>query len=753
MIRFRVPKVNPILAGSLILLPGAWLYAISARHSAPPPAPAFEARRTLDTSGYATVLHSLPTWNERTSLAGLARIWDKAGYRLVALADKELQTPDISPDDRVVNHLLKACALLFEGEPARAYEILAEARPLLDGQSPTALKYRYTLIYLQGVAALRLGETENCVDCRGASACILPLSKAAIHRRPEGSRNAIRHFSEYLERFPDDLAVAWLLNIAYMTLGEYPDKVPERHRLPLDRLTDPRHEIGRFRDVAHLVGLERTNEAGGAIMDDFDNDGLLDIVVTSSDPRQPMGYFRNLGNGRFKDKTESAGLTGELGGLTCFQGDYDNDGYLDIYVPRGAWFDHPVRPSLLHNNGDGTFTNVTEQAGLLDALNSNSARWADYDNDGFIDLFVSNETGSNHLYHNQRNGRFVDVTERAGLKSKGESFCKGATWIDYNGDDYPDLFVNNFRGSGQLFRNERNGTFSDVTFEAGIDGPRGGFSCWAFDYNNDGLEDIFATCYLRTPSKVVLGFLGQPNTDEASRLFRNVGGNGFRNVAAEVGLDQPYATMGSNFGDFDNDGFLDLYLGTGEPNLATLVPNRMFRNLEGKRFAEITGGSGTGHLQKGHGIACGDWDRDGNIDLFAQMGGTVPGDRYHNLLFQNPGSANRWVTVSLRGKKTNRFGVGGRIKVVTTGPEPRTFYRWVNSGSSFGGNPLQQTIGLGKAEGIARLEVRWPTSRTTQVFRDLEVNQALEVTEFAARPRVLPWRRLPAPPPEPGAGP
>jgi hypothetical protein len=195
---------------------------------------------------------------------------------------------------------------------------------------------------------------------------------------------------------------------------------------------------------------------------------------------------------------------------------------------------------------------------------------------------------------------------------------------------------------------------------------------------------------------------------------------------------------------------LDMYLATGDPNVATVIPNRMFRNVDGSRFVEISGGAGTAHLQKGHGVAFGDWDRDGNVDLFEQMGGAVPGDRYHNVMFQNPGHSNRWVTVKLIGRRTNRCAIGARIKVVTGGASPQSFYRWVCSGSSFGGNPMQQTIGLGPADQIATIEVHWPTSGTTQTFHNLKVNQALEITELAAEPRVLPWKRLPPPPADPG---
>ena len=203
--------------------------------------------------------------------------------------------------------------------------------------------------------------------------------------------------------------------------------------------------------------------------------------------------------------------------------------------------------------------------------------------------------------------------------------------------------------------------------------------------------------------------------------------------------------MGSNFADFDNDGFLDIYLGTGDPNIEMLIPNRMLKNIEGKRFADISAKSGTGHLQKGHGVACGDWDRDGNVDLFLEMGGAINGDKYHNVLFQNPGHAHAWLTVKLIGEKSNRAAIGARIKIITAGEVPQTIYRTVSTGSSFGANPLQQTIGLGTAEKISTVEVWWPSSQTTQVFRDIGVNQAIQITEFAQNFEKLDWKPIPIP--------
>ena len=256
---------------------------------------------------------------------------------------------------------------------------------------------------------MRRGENENCLDCRGESSCILPIAPAAVHTIPAGSRLAIRHFSEYLEAFPDDLEVRWLLNLAHMTLGEHPDKVDPRFLITLDRWRQSEFDIGKFRDIGHLVGVNRLNQAGGAIMEDFDNDGLLDLAASSMDPTEHLALYRNRGDGTFEDRSAAAGVTGQLGGLYCVQTDYNNDGYMDVYIPRAAWIPYAIRPSLLRNDGDGTFTDVTQEAGLLDPVNSITAAWADYDNDGWLDLFVCCERQSNRLFHNRKDGTFEEV--------------------------------------------------------------------------------------------------------------------------------------------------------------------------------------------------------------------------------------------------------------------------------------------------------------------------------------------------------
>ena len=705
---------------------------------------AFKPRGSFDPTGYNLVTAKVASWPPDASLARIAESWRGVASQVLVGVDEKLANPNLPAEQRVSALLEKASLLNYDGESEKAYAVLEEARAVADRSPAVEIQFLFTVIYLQGLTALRRGETENCVLCRGESSCILPLAPSARHTNQTGSRLAIKHFTEYLELFPDDLSVRWLLNVAHMTLGEYPDRVDSRFRVNLDQYNHNEYGIGRFRDIGHFVGTNRLNMAGGAILDDFDNDGLLDLVFTSLDPTQAMAFYRNKGDGTFEDRTKEAGLLDQLGGLGCVQGDYNNDGFLDIFIMRGAWLKMPMRPTLLRNNGNGTFTDATQRAGLIHPMNTDTAQWADFDNDGRLDLFVCGEAQPSRLYRNRGDETFEEVAEKAGLGNL-PGMWKGCSWFDYDNDGFPDLFLNNYSGTPRLFHNNRNGTFTDVTNAMGITGPWRGLSCWTWDYDNDGWPDIFATSYDRTLDDLIKGILGQPHARETSRLYRNLGGKQFADVTKEAGLDACFSAMGTNFGDLDNDGFLDFYLGTGDHDIATLVPNRMFRNLDGKRFVDISSSAGTGHLQKGHGVGIGDWDRNGTADLLVQMGGAIPGDKYHNILFQNPGQGNNWLNVKLVGKRSNHAAIGARIKVVTAGENSRTVYRTVCSGSSFGANPLEQLIGLGKAERVVVLEVHWPTSGTTQTFRDLRAGQAIEITEFASDFRVRAYQPIALP--------
>jgi hypothetical protein len=703
---------------------------------------AYAERQIIDSGGFGSVTGRLKRWRADASLEEIAESWKGEIPRNMARIDRGLADPNLNDLERLQLWMSKATFLNYEGDPARAYHVLQDARAWLETRDRAAAFGLYTLIYYQGVTALRRGETDNCIMCRGESSCILPIAPSAVHTNPTGSRLAIQHFTDYLDRFPNDVGVRWLLNLAHMTLGEYPRKVDPRFVIPLDHFFKSEFDIGRFRDIGHQAGVDRFGVAGGGVMEDFDNDGLLDLAVTAFDPARPMAFYHNNGDGTFIERTESAGLTSQLGGKNLVQTDFNNDGRMDFFISRGAWLPYGMPQSLLRNDGDGKFTDITESAGLNEPVDSTASRWADYDNDGWLDVFVLTELQGNRLYRNRGNGTFENVTVPAGLQNDPRLCCKGANWFDYDNDDYPDLFIDFLNSKSRLYHNNRDGTFSDVTAKLGIDGPEVGFSCWAWDYDNDGWLDIFATCFDYSVQDVVNGLIGQPHNRLSNRLWHNAKGQKFENKTKEAGLDLVFATMGSNYGDFDNDGFLDFYLGTGDPDLSTLVPNRMFKNVGGTRFADITASSGTGNLQKGHGVSCADWDRDGDLDLFIVMGGATYGDQYHSVLFQNPGQGNHWLSVKLIGQKTNRAAIGARIKAVTAGSHPTTIYRHVSSGSSWGANPLEQTLGLAGSGGLGLLEIHWPTSGTTQTFHDIAADQAIEVTEFAKDFRKLAWKPI-----------
>lgn len=580
-----------------------------------------------------------------------------------------------------------------------------------------------------GIAHLRRGEVDNCVKDRHASSCIFPIDLEGQHELASGSQTAVEHFLKFLELMPNDLEVKWLLNIAYMTLGKYPQGVPKQYLIS-PAVFESKEDIGRFRDVANQAGVDTFGQAGGAVMDDFDNDGFLDLVTSSLNPCEPLQFFHNQGNGKFSNRTASAKLSEQLGGLNLNQADYNNDGWLDLYVLRGGW-DVPMRNSLLKNNGDGTFSDVTEEANLArPATATQTAAWADFDNDGNLDLFVANENAPCQLFRNNGNGRFTDVAHRAGVDQV--RFAKGVTAGDYDNDGYPDYYVSNGGDDNFLYHNNRDGTFSEVARKLGVEKPSLSFATWFFDYDNDGWLDLFVTSFLQSVKEVAASYLKLPGEAETLRLYRNMGGS-FKDVTHEVGLDRVFMPMGCNFGDVDNDGYLDFYLGTGAPSYAALVPNVLFRNHDGRYFVDITTSSGTGHLQKGHGIAFGDIDNDGDQDIFVKIGGAVPGDKYASALFRNPGrSEHPWLAVQLVGRKTNRLGVGARLKVTIKdrNGQLRSIHREVTSGGSFGASPLQQHIGLGTASDVDTLEIWWPVSQTRQVFNNVRLNQTLKIKEF-----------------------
>ena len=317
-------------------------------------------------------------------------------------------------------------------------------------------------------------------------------------------------------------------------------------------------------------------------------------------------------------------------------------------------------------------------------------------------------------------------------------YTKAVVWGDYNNDRYPDIYVSNMMSENRLYKNNRDGTFSDVAGVLGVNKPLNSFPAWFFDYNNDGNLDIFASTYDSRTSHIAAHYTKQPVEFEAACLYRGDEKGNFENVAEQLGLSIPMLPMGSNFGDLNGDGFLDFYLGTGDPSFSSLVPNMMFLNREGKQFEDVSFSGGFAHLQKGHAVAFADLDNDGDQDVFEQLGGAFLGDKYPNALFENPGFGNRWIAIELEGNKSNRDGIGARIHVeIIRDGQSTSIYRHVCSGGSFGANPLRQFIGLGSANRIEKIEIYWPTTDQTQTFSKLDMDQTIRVTEGNSEVRVL----------------
>jgi FG-GAP-like repeat/ASPIC and UnbV len=657
----------------------------------------------------------------------------------------------------------------YRGEMEKAIEQFETAYQLLVSNLPRHPEFADDKAYMEeilGVAWMRRGELENCVHNDNAETCIFPLSKAAQHRHSAGSEKAIEYFKKHLARKADNLEVRWLLNLAYMTLGKYPQAVPRQYLIPPSAFAS-KDKIGKFIDVAASLGIDPVGGAGGAIMDDFDNDGFVDIVISSVSACDPLRLFHNDGNGKFTDWTEKAKLSDQLGGINCTQTDYNNDGWLDIFVMRGGW-EFPMRNSLLKNNGDGTFTDVTQAAGLASTEHrTHTAAWADFDNDGSLDVFIGHEETPSQLFRNRGDGTFEDVGRNAGVDRT--AFTKGAAWGDYDNDGYSDLYVSNYGEENFFYRNKRDGTFAEIAGELRVEKPVMSFPTWFFDYDNNGWLDLFVASFVPSVTEVARGFLGMSPQAETMKLYRNTGQKGFQDVTKEMGLNQVVPTMGANFGDLDNDGFLDFYLGTGAPSYAALMPNYMFRNRGGKHFIDVTAATGTGHLQKGHGVAFGDINNDGSEDIYVNLGGFVPGDSYNKALFANPGNTgqtgqtgqpkqkghlrqtrqkepdNNWISIKLEGTKTNRQGIGAKIRLTLIGPagERSLRYREVSAGGSFGASSLIQEIGLGRAKQIEALDIWWPVSDTRQTFKTVAANQFIEIKELAPDYQRRPLRSYP----------
>jgi hypothetical protein len=502
----------------------------------------------------------------------------------------------------------------------------------------------------------------------------------------------------------------------------------------------------------------------GVAFYDYDNDDWLDIFLVNGwrlegfpKGQEPVSrFFKNNRDGTFTDVTKKAGLIHYGWGLGVCICDYDNDGFDDMYITSFG------KNVLYHNNGNGTFTDVTEKAGV----GTSGKRWntgcafVDYDRDSHLDLFVANYIdldlataplpesgpcnykgvlvacgppgligGNNILFHNNGDGTFSDVSERTGISRANGTFGLGVLTADFNNDGWPDIYVANDSTASALYQNKRNGTFSDVAMEAGCalsaDGkPQAGMGVSAADYDLDGNLDIVKTNFAGdTPS-----------------LYHNIGGGNFEDATFPAGLGKhtQFLGWGCGFLDMDNDGWPDILICNGHvyPEVEQLRTEAgyaqqkiLYRNLRNGHFEDVSSQGGAGIMVPvaSRGAAFGDFDNDGDIDVVVN---TI--NDYPQLLRCDLRLENNWLKIKTIGTKSNRSGIGARLRCVTHPPgetKPHQQIDEVRSGGSYiSQNDLRVHFGIGKAEKVELLEIRWP-SGALDTLKDVKPNQLIVVKE------------------------
>ena len=646
---------------------------------------------------------------------------------------------------RLAEHELRAA------RPAAAFELLDEVSRNVSLLT-LSKRLRLTMMsrFWTGAFFLRQAMIGACRGAQAATQCTLPIRADDEHLTLEDIQDVIENLTTVVNLaqpdVPEHMAGQWLLNVAYMLAGEYPDGVPRQFRIDPRLLDAPVPSMPAFTDITGAMGVDTFSAGGGLAADDFDGDGWIDLIVSSADLNANIQFLRNAGDGTFEDLTFAAGLDGITGGVTLAHADYDDDGDLDVFVARGGWLGelgrHPN--SLLRNNGDATFTDVTFDVGMGDDhYPTTAAAWADYDRDGDLDLYVANQAPGDRnwpsqLFRNRGDGTFDEVGGQAGVADAGHA--AGASWGDYDGDSDPDLFVSYFRGANRLYRNDGDGEFTDVAEQLGVVDPVHSYTAWFWDVDSDSDLDLMVNSY-RTPQTAIpdiwyytADLLGRRQPADVPRLYINEDG-GFRDAAVDYGIARVTLASGANFGDLDNDGFLDFYLATGYPGVEAVLPNLMYRNRAGRAFQDVTWAGGFGHLQSGQAVAFADWDNDGDEDVYARMGGLLPRERFRDAYYRNPGFEANWLAVELRGERSNHFGLGAEVHVAfDDGGERREFVRVVGGTGSYGANPHRVHIGLAGAD-RAEIEVRWPSGERQRLR--LDANQRVLVTEGQDRPATL----------------
>ena len=560
---------------------------------------------------------------------------------------------------------------------------------------------------------------------------VVPYVIATIYLRLERYAEGIPYALQACRDTPGEIRYSWMLRTLTLHAGQPESTIPKEFRLK----TPPSSPATfQFRDVTDAAGAGRLALGRGAAWGDFDNDGHEDILTGAE--RAPFCLFRNRGDGTFEDVAAKAGLIDPVG-LGCYASqfiDYDNDGFQDIFLTSNGW-GGGGRLFLFHNESGKRFVDVTDSAGLAAPVNAFGSSWADYDHDGRVDLAVATgiidpEGGDRiRLYHNEGNGKFREVGEQAGLAQKARWISMA--WGDYDGDGRQDLLATSYDAGPFLFRNLGNGRFEDVSVPAGIRTQAAAYTPVFLDYDNDGNLDLFVCTYPGgdlTVNAMIEAKMSGAAIPRAQRqlLFRNNGDGTFRNVTEEVGITGWYGGMSTQAGDFDNDGFDEITIGTGNPELDWTEPKPLFHNDGKGRFTDIAESAGFVHFGMLHGTALADYDDSGNLSLFGSFGGFYWGTRETSRLYRNSGSGNNSLEVRLVGTRSNRDAIGTKVSALA---DKRKVFKWVNGGNGFGSNNSRIVhLGLGREQQVDRLQIDWP-SGLRQSFQNIPVRQRIEITE------------------------
>lgn len=483
-----------------------------------------------------------------------------------------------------------------------------------------------------------------------------------------------------------------------------------------------------LKDIAPAAGVAGEPTFGrAAAWGDYDQDGKVDLFVCSS--MGPEYLYHNNGDGTFTDVAREMGfpqVQEPMFGAIWI--DYDNDGDLDLYLAIGAEIEEQSKTAaenrLLRNdvNTIGRFVDVTEEANAGGGkFRSWGACWADYDNDGFLDVFISNTKDPNVLLRNRGDGTFEDVSQTAGLVLVHDS--RFALWLDYNLDGWMDIFVVNVNEPEELFRNNGDGTFTDVAEEAGIvDVSPYSWVASTEDFNHDGWPDIILVSWNKGPSR------------GRAALFMNQRDGTFAEKAEEMEIAPILRNMSVQTADLNNDGNMDVLMGNGGPSAPE--PNSLFLDVYDPRtgvlrFEDVSDECGLTSVMEGrsHGIAAADWDDDGDLDVYINDGGPAskPTSKEVKHFFLNEGgNANHWIKLRLEGTRSNRDAVGARVMIVTPG---FTQHLFVKGGSGFSSSSDRQVhFGIGAATEATSIEIHWP-SGAVQTLRNIPAGARLKVME------------------------